>query len=413
MIDCLIVGAGPYGLSLAAHLRAHRIDFRIVGTPMGAWLSSMPDGMHLKSEGFACNLFEPSGTFTLKAFCVEQAIPYADTGLPVRKDTFVAYGLAFQKRYVPGVEDRSVVAITRYNGGFNTRLADGDFIRSRRVVIAAGVGHYARILPSLAALGPSNLSHSSDHNGFAGFVGQHVAVVGGGSSAMDIAAALRRQGASVTVIARRAAIRFQTPLGPRTLRNKIRAPMTSVGPGWKAVLCTKAPLLFHAMPAAFRTKVVQRYLGPAPAWFVRDQVEGHVPILSGTTVRDAAVEHGRARLTLTSNGGQTSTLIVDHVISATGYKVAVDRIAFLDADIKSAVMTIDGAPRLSRNFESALHGLHFIGPAAANSFGPMVRFAAGAGFTARRLSRHLAASALRASQPRPKASRRSAAVADG
>ena len=51
--DCLIVGAGPYGLSLAAHMRKAGTDFRIVGDPMAPWRTSMLSDMHLKSEGFA------------------------------------------------------------------------------------------------------------------------------------------------------------------------------------------------------------------------------------------------------------------------------------------------------------------------------------------------------------------------
>src|ERR1700760_1616078 len=81
--DVAIIGAGPYGLSIAAHLRAAGVDFRIFGKPMGFWRDHMPDGMHLKSEGFASSLSEPSGKFTLGAFCKERGLDYADLGSPV------------------------------------------------------------------------------------------------------------------------------------------------------------------------------------------------------------------------------------------------------------------------------------------------------------------------------------------
>ena len=391
MTDCLIIGAGPYGLSLAAHLSALGLDFRIAGTPMGAWISTMPDGMHLKSEGFATSLFEPTGQFTLGAYCAAEGIHYADTGVPVKKDTFVSYGLAFQRQFVPTLEERTAVSVSRHKGGFTTRFADGGRITSRRVVSAVGVERYAQFPAPAKALPASLCSHSSQHNSFAQFAGQTVVVIGGGSSAMDATAALRRQGANVTVVARRSAVRFQTPLGRRTLRDKIRAPMTVLGPGWKSVLCTRAPLLFHHMPDSFRTKVVTRYLGPAPAWFVRDEVEGLVPILTDTTLAAAEVHEGQARLTLRRHDGVTSTMMADHVVCATGFKIAVERTPFLDQDLAGAIASVDGAPKLSRNFESTVPGLHFIGPAAANSFGPMLRFMAGAGFASRRLSRHIAA----------------------
>jgi hypothetical protein len=41
------------------------------------------------------------------------------------------------------------------------------------------------------------------------------------------------------------------------------------------------------------------------------------------------------------------------------------------------------------NFESTAPGVYFTGLSAANSFGPMMRFAYGADFTARRIARHL------------------------
>lgn len=50
----------------------------------------------------------------------------------------------------------------------------------------------------------------------------------------------------------------------------------------------------------------------------------------------------------------------------------------------------EGSPVLSRHFESSVAGLYFVGLAAADSFGPMLRFAYGAKYTARRLARHLA-----------------------
>jgi cation diffusion facilitator CzcD-associated flavoprotein CzcO len=410
--DCLIIGAGPYGLSLAAHLSALGLDFRIAGTPMGAWVSTMPDGMCLKSEGFASSLFEPSGKFTLGTFCAAEGIPYADTGVPVKKDTFVAYGQAFQRRFVPALEERTAVSVTRHGDGFTTVFSDGGRITSRRVVSAVGVERYAQLPAPVQTLPAALCSHSSRHSSFAQFAGQSVVVIGGGSSAMDAAAVLRRQGASVTIVARRSAVRFQNPLGKRSLRDKIRAPMTVLGPGWKSVLCTRAPLVFHHMPDRFRTNVVTRYLGPAPAWFVRDQVEGHIPIVTDTTVVAAEVHEGGARLTLRRHDGVTSTILADHVICATGFKVEVDRTPFLDRQLGAAIAHVDGAPKLSRNFESSVSGLHFIGPAAANSFGPMLRFAAGAGFASRRLSRHIAAVQASRSSRRPAAVPADARVVD-
>ena len=108
MIDTVIVGAGPYGLSIAAHLRHRGIPFRIFGRPMDSWLNHMPRGMKLKSDGFASDIYDPEKAFTLRQFCAERGIRYADTGIPVEIDTFTSYGLAFRDRMVPELEDKLV-----------------------------------------------------------------------------------------------------------------------------------------------------------------------------------------------------------------------------------------------------------------------------------------------------------------
>src|SRR5579862_7715456 len=103
--DVAIIGAGPHGLSLAAHLRAAGIDYRIFGKPLGTWRDHMPADMLLKSDGFASNLSAPSEESTLKAWCGEHGVAYASQGLPVSLETFLAYGSSFQRNYVPDVED--------------------------------------------------------------------------------------------------------------------------------------------------------------------------------------------------------------------------------------------------------------------------------------------------------------------
>ena len=101
MLNTAIIGAGPYGLSIAAYLRSRGIPFRIFGRPMDSWLQHMPKGMMLKSDGFASDIYDPERAFTLRQFCAEQGIEYADAGVPVRFETFGAYGLAFRDRMVP------------------------------------------------------------------------------------------------------------------------------------------------------------------------------------------------------------------------------------------------------------------------------------------------------------------------
>src|SRR5277367_4159052 len=136
MLDAVSIGAGPYGLSIGAHLRNKGIPFRIFGRPMDSWRDHMPKGMMLKSDGFASNIYGPNDEFTLQEFCAERGIAYHHTEVPVRLDTFSEYGMSFRERLVPELEEKSVVNIARLLQGFLLRLDSGEEIRAQRVVLA-------------------------------------------------------------------------------------------------------------------------------------------------------------------------------------------------------------------------------------------------------------------------------------
>ena len=127
-VDVAIVGAGPYGLSLAAHLRAAGVEVRQFGQPMHLWRAQMPRGMFLKSQGFASNLCDPHGTHTLAAFCHATGRSYADYGQPVRLDDFIAYGDWFASELANGVETTIVSGLSSGGGQFESparRRTDG------------------------------------------------------------------------------------------------------------------------------------------------------------------------------------------------------------------------------------------------------------------------------------------------
>ncbi|HXY51064.1 MAG TPA: NAD(P)-binding domain-containing protein [Terriglobales bacterium] len=397
IVDVAIVGAGPYGLSLAAHLRALGVDFRIFGHPMHTWLTQMPRGMRLKSEGFASSLYDPDSALTLAHYCELKGIPYADAGVPVSLDTFVSYGLEFQRRFVPDLERKLVVSLQGIAGGFRIGFADGDVVDARQVVVAVGISHFGYVPAELSALSEEFASHSSKHSVLDGFKGREVIVVGAGASALDLAALLHQVGASVQLLARKPSIRFHDPPGPRSrpLFERIRLPMSGLGSGWRLLFIAHAPQLFHLLPERIRLEVVRRTLGPAPAWFTKEPVVGKVPLHLGVHITQAAVQNGRVHLQITDSAGACRTLVCDHVIAATGYRVDLRRLPFLDSSLRAHIRCVEQSPVLSSRFESSVPGLYFVGASAANSFGPLLRFALGAGFTARRLSRHLERSASR------------------
>ena len=387
-----IVGAGPYGLSAAAHLAAAGVEARLFGASMETWREGMPNGMFLKSEGFASSLSDPGHTFTLGQYCRERGIPYADIGWPVPVEVFAGYGEEFARRFVPGRDGRRVVRVARSGGGFRVELEDGEAVSVDRVVLATGIGAFARIPEELEGLPGAVLTHSSQHADYSAFAGRSVAVIGAGASALDAAAALRRGGAFATLVSRRSEVRFYEAGRPRRAIDAVLSPLTPLGPGWKKWLCCEMPLLFHALPERWRVRIVQRYLGPSPARFVRETIEGHVPYWLNCRVAGAGRgSDGRVALAIDRDGVGRETLTVDHVVAATGYKVEVARLGFIDPAMVPAIATVDGSPALSRDFESSVPGLYFVGTPSAYSFGPMFRFACGADYAARRLTRHVLA----------------------
>jgi cation diffusion facilitator CzcD-associated flavoprotein CzcO len=406
-----IIGAGPYGLSIAAHLSALNVDFRIYGGPMRTWIEAMPRGMLLKSDGFASNLHDPAGAFTLETYCAEQGLPYHPTRRPVPLETFSAYGEAFQKRFAPHLEDKTVTSLTQGVDGFELRFEDGSRLSAKSVVVASGIRAFAAVPAELAELPAALVGHASCYSDLSEFAGREVAVIGGGASAIDIASLLLDAGASVTTVTRKPNIRFHSPPSDqRSLADVVLRPMTGLGPSWKSWLCCNAPLLFHAMPERFRLSVVRRHLGPAPGWYMREKVEGRLPIITDARIASASVEDGRVRLALSRGDGSRPSLVVDRVVAATGYRVDLERLEFLGADLRGKIRLTGRSPALSRHFESSVPGLYFVGATAADSFGPLLRFAFGAGFTAQHLTQRLKRRAAKAPVSTPAGAPRIAAA---
>jgi len=382
-----IIGAGPYGLSVAAHLGRRGIDYRIFGKPMSAWQENMPPGMFLKSDGYASDLSDPDFDMPLAAFCAAQRLPYHPTLVPVPLETFAAYGLSFQTSLVPRVEAKRLVRLSRAASGLRLRFDDGESLIAQRVVIAVGAVPFRHIPQMLGRLPAELASHSSDYGPLDRFAGREVAILGAGSSALDLAALLHEKGASVTLLTRRLGVKFHgSPHEPRTLRQKLRPP-SKIGPGWKLRLCDEAPQLIHLLPERYRLEILRRTLGPAGGYFIRDKVVGRVTLKCGYRVGSADACGGRIRIQAIEANGVQEILERDHLIMATGYKVDLRRLDVLDDDVVAALRLVDGAPALTGDYESSVPGLHFVGLTSAVGFGPVMRFVAGAAHPARRLSR--------------------------
>ncbi len=350
----------------------------------------MPEGMSLKSEGFASSIYDPNGSFSLAQYCVDKGLPYADVGLPVTRETFVSYGVKFQQRLVPEVEQRLVTSVVANEEGFSVRLDDGEEFTTHKLILAIGVGHFAHTPPVFTPLSEDFATHSSRHSDLSGFANQDVAIIGSGASALDLAALLLRAGARPVVVTRGATIVFHDrPKLPRGLGSRLRAPSSGIGPGWRSLFYCRCPILFHYLPERLRLRQTKSHLVPAGGWFIKDAVKGNVPVFYNSEVEEVSVNGDFLLLRPARGGARCQELKVDHVITATGYAVDIDRIDFLDESLRMRIETVEKTPVLSSSFESSIPGLYFVGAAAANSFGPVQRFAFGARFAARRITRIL------------------------
>ncbi|MFJ9726891.1 FAD-dependent oxidoreductase [Streptomyces sp. NPDC101209] len=396
MYDLLVVGAGPYGLSIASHAAAAGLRLRVLGRPMASWRDHMPRGMFLKSEPWASNLSDPSGRWRLDGYCASQGVT-ARHGEPIPVEMFAAYGLWFARRAVPEVDERTVTRVSARPGGFEAVTQDGQVLPARTVALAVGVTPFTEIPPALRGLPASLVSHSVDHHDLARFRDRDVTVVGGGQAALETAALLAEQGTRVRVLARadRLAWNDVPPPWQRPWWQSARAPHSGLGCGWRNWFYAERPGLLHRLPERTRIRITETALGPAGAWWVRERVEGAVEVLPGHEITAArSVNDGTGvRLEVVHRGGGEGSpalrsLETDHVIAATGFTATCDRLALLCPDLRAALTrTACGSPRVTSGFESSHPGLFLAGLITAPDFGPAMRFVQGATYTAETLVR--------------------------
>jgi len=391
--DChvAVVGAGPYGLSAAAHLKARGITTRVFGEPMQFWAGKMPEGMLLRSPRVASSLSDPDEAFTLEAY---EAETKKRPGTPVSLDTFIEYGRWFQNRLVSDLDQRTVLRIDRDQAGFKLTLQDGEQVRSARVVIAGGIGPFRKMPAAFQNVSPRHAFHCYDGLEVRKFSGKRVAVIGAGQSALESAALLHEANAQVEVIAREPRLRW---IGKHSWLHHM-GPISSmlysphdVGPIGISRLVAY-PKLLSRIPLRLRDRIRTRAVRPAGSKWLPPRLST-VTITTGRTVSGTKIVGDELELKL-DDGSERR---VDHVLLGTGYKVEISRYDFLSPELVHDIQQFGGYPKLAGGFCSSVPGLHFIGATAARSFGPLLYFVAGTKFASLELARHLSRNPQRSS----------------
>ncbi len=377
--DVAIVGAGPYGLSAAAHLRGAGVDVRVLGDPMSFW-RSMPAGMLLRSSWTATSIADYRGPVSLDAFC---AATGTSVGRPVPLSRFIEYGTWVADRIAPDVDRRPVETIDADGTGFQLVIAGGERLRARRVVIAAGIKPFPNRPAFAAGLPPRLASHTGDHQDLSRFAGASVLVVGGGQSALESAALLHESGAKAEVVVRADHLnwlhggKYQRRLG--RLSPLLYAP-TDVGPMGLSRLVA-APDLFRRFPRRVQNPLAYRSIRPAGAAWLGPRLQ-NVSITMARSIVSATEGGGGVRITF----GYGEERTADHLLLGTGYRVDITRYSFIAPSLLARVRRVNGYPVLRRGLESSVTGLYFLGAPAAFSFGPIMRFVSGGWYAGRALA---------------------------
>jgi thioredoxin reductase len=365
--ELLVIGAGPYAYSAAAHARARGIRTRIVGRPMSFWRDQMPDDMYLRS-GRDWSL-DADGVHSFAAYFEERG--YAvDEHDPIPIGVFLDHTEWFREQKSLDVEEVLVETLTHTDGTFTAAMRDGSTITADRVLAAPGIAHYAQLPDWYDDLPAGRRTHTSERVAFDDLSDARVAVIGGRQSAYEWAALLRDHGAArVDVVHRHDTPRFEKvswafvdPYVEQTLAHR----------GW-----------WRDLPESRRQSIALEFWQVGrltlEQWLTPRLDPGVVRSRPGTHVTEVgAAPSGAVSLTL-SDG---DVLEVDHVVAATGYRADLAAVPYL-AGVIDDVSVTDGFPDLSPGFETTLAGLYVTGFSTTRDFGPFYGFTKGCPSAAR------------------------------
>jgi lysine/ornithine N-monooxygenase len=384
-LDVAVIGAGPFGLSVAAHLARRRV--RAFGRPMETWRTRMPPDMRLRSDWDETNLSAPQDRGSIDAWAKAVGEPREE---PIPLQKFLRYADWFRETLVPENDPSDVAQLERGGGVFRVTTAAGGEADARDVVLAVGVTPFPHAPPPFDAFIGDGVSFAIDRQDYDAYRGRRVIVVGGGQGGLEAAALARRAGADVEIIIR-SQLRWFTDREPYRPRGRLQQrlyrvayPVVGYGPPPLNRLALH-PDAFAALPEPARRAVARRILRAGGSPWVRDQIEGKVTVTEGTSVQRLERIDDGLRLSLSDGTGRVAAAVV---VSA-GFRFGLDRLAFLSPAVRDAVAVREGWPVLDRHFRSSDPHLLFVGFAAERRFGPIARFVNGSRFSAYRVAEGL------------------------
>eukprot|EP01098_Paradermamoeba_levis_P015614 TRINITY_DN8021_c0_g1_i1.p1 TRINITY_DN8021_c0_g1~~TRINITY_DN8021_c0_g1_i1.p1 ORF type:complete len:384 (-),score=-47.21 TRINITY_DN8021_c0_g1_i1:188-1339(-) len=371
----LIVGAGPFGLGLAAYLQRRGYDYQLVGKPMEFWKQHMPQGMLLRSN--ANWYIDPDHQWTIEAFLTLHYPRWLPT-TPISREQYIAYVDWFRQQAAIPVTPAYVQRLLQDERSFTAELTNGHTIQAQNVVLATGFQHFAFYPDKLTAILPAGrFQHTCDAVNMDAYRGKRILLVGGRQSAFESAALLREAGAQHIHIS----YRHETPRFEVADWSWVETIVEHMAgqPDWFRSLSSEQQEYYrYKLWAEGRLKV--------EPWLEKRICQPEVSLHPRTEVVSVSQQADHSLRIGLSCGKQID---LDDVLLATGYQVNVTRLPFLSASIQKALTTQSGYPLLDLQFQSSVPGLYFSSFAAGQSFGPFFGFTVGV-----RTAAHLIGDAL-------------------
>ena len=360
--ELLIVGAGPFGLAMAAYAEDHGLPYTIAGVPMQFWRSHMPPGMLLRS-GDDWHL-DPAAEYTIERFFQTHGIRPADVD-PLPLAVYLEYVDWFcEQRQIEALQTQIRHLDVADDGGFLATLEDGATVAAKRVLLALGMGYFAYLpLELVERLPASRFAHTRDVIDLAALRGQRCLIVGGRQSAFEWAALLREAGAGEVFVSYRHATPTFTASDWSWVEPLISGMVAE--PGWFRSLTPEQQAdIRQRMWAEGRLKL--------EPWLAPRLNHPAIHMLPATNVRRCSEQTDG---TLLVELDSAETITVDTVILATGYRVNLEQVPLLaEGNLLARLETRNGYPALNERFESSVPGLFFTSFAAGQDFGPFFGF---------------------------------------
>lgn len=358
--DVLIIGAGPFGLAVAAQAAHDRIEHLIIGKPMEFWRANMPKGMFLRSE---CNWhLDPLEVHTIEEFLRTQGKTPHDVE-PLSLDFYLTYADWFQqqKRIDP-----LPVFIQRLDRSdhFEATTLDGKVINAQKVVLAPGFRHFANIPADLKAKLPhGRFQHTVEYVDFSEARDKRYLIIGGRQSAFEWAALLLEAGAAAIHLSHRHASPAFDVADWSWVDRLVDHMATN--PSWFRQLSqTEKEAVNHKLWAEGRLKL--------EPWLEPRLNDARVKLWPHTELASCS-ENQNGELEVTLTGG--ANVIVDSIILATGYRVDITRLPYLAAgNLLQRLETRNNFPVLDDHFETSVPGLFITSMPATQDFGPFFGF---------------------------------------